>query len=147
MCIRDRVYTDESIKAAENEIKKYINCKKSADLFVKYHELKDGELLEEYYDPFMEALADDFNVPNALAIFDKLVKDLNNAIRQKQENLISSLYFTFNRLHDIIGLKLETPTIDEEILKLYREFETLRLEKNYSEADKIRAILIEKKIL
>lgn len=84
----------------------------------------------------MEALADDFNVPNALAIFDKLVKDLNNAIRQKQENLISSLYFTFNRLHDIIGLKLETPTIDEEILKLYREFETLRLEKNYSEADK-----------
>ena len=141
------VYTDESIKAAENEIKKYTNCKKSADLFVKYHELKDGELLEEYYDPFMEALADDFNVPNALAIFDKLVKDLNNAIRQKQENLISSLYFTFNRLHDIIGLKLETPTIDEEILKLYREFETLRLEKNYSEADKIRAILIEKKIL
>lgn len=143
------VYTDEAILNAETEIKKYVAVLKAARLLLSYHGHEEqGFLIEDYYRPFLSALGDDFNVPNALVELDKIVKSLNSAIRQKKADTeIADLLFTFEKLIAILGLQLKTPRLTPAIMGLYREYELARKEKDFAASDRLRQQLIEEGIL
>lgn len=142
------VYSEEAIETCKREVEKYRNIKKTCNLFLALNKSdKQGTLLEEYYEPFINCLADDFNVPNALLYFDSLVKNLNQAIRSKNYESALNLKFTFDKINDILGLKLATVDIDDEILNIYHQYEKARLEKNYALSDELRSELVKKGVM
>jgi len=142
------VYSEEAIETCKREVEKYRNIKKMSNLFLALNKSdKQGQLLEEYYEPFINSLADDFNVPNALLHFDLLVKNLNQAIRSKNYESALNLKFTFDKINDILGLKLATVDIDDEILNIYHQYEKARLEKNYALSDELRLELVKKGVM
>ncbi|MCK5096229.1 MAG: cysteine--tRNA ligase [Candidatus Pacebacteria bacterium] len=98
---------------------------------------KKGAVNEEFKKEFVEALADDFNTPKALALVSKLFKsDIANA-----DKLATILDFD-----KVFGLKIkevaqemsQEKDIPEEIQNLVTERETARQNKDWAESDKLR---------
>lgn len=142
------IYGEEAESSAKREIEKYRQVKKNLNLFFKTHEIKEeGEILNEYYDKFLDSLCDDFNVANALSIFDSLIKSINSALRMNNISLLPSLKFTFNKINDILGLRLDTVSLTDDLLDIYRRYEKARLDKDYELSDALRKVLIEKDVI
>jgi len=95
-------------------------------------ELKDdGEVNEQYLKEFKEAMDDDLNTPNALAILWKLVRD------EKAEGKLK----TIKKIDFVLGLKLtdtEEFDIPAEVKKIVKEREEMRKKKNWQESDNLR---------
>lgn len=141
-------FSDSAIKSTEDELHKYEAAKKAASLRLAITKERPEGLLKEYYEPFLLALADDFNVANALVEFDRLTKDLNLTLRgQKKDHPIKSLLFTFNRLHDILGLQISTPQLSAETIEIYKEYEDARKNRNFQKSDELRGELTRRGIL
>ncbi len=99
----------------------------------------EGVVNEELKKEFMEALADDFNTPKALALVSKLFKaDISNADK------LSTLF----DLDKVLGLKISENikklraeseiSAPEDVQKLVNERETARKNKNWAESDRLR---------
>ncbi len=142
-------FSQEAIDTTKIEVEKYRSVKKSLNLYLATNKLNDkvGTLIESYYDSFIDALANDFNVANGLTAFDSLVKNINTSIRQKDNKSILDLKFTFDKINDILGLRLKTAEISEEILSIYSKYEEARNNKDYELSDIYRKKLIESDVL
>ena len=142
-------FSQEAIDTTKREVEKYRSVKKSLNLYLATNKLNDkvGTLIESYYDSFIDALANDFNVANGLTAFDSLVKNINTSIRQKDNKSILDLKFTFDKINDILGLRLKTAEISEEILSIYSKYEEARNNKDYELSDIYRKKLIESDVL
>lgn len=141
-------FTEVAITNTMAELKKYEAAKKAAALKLALEGESPSGLLDEYYDPFIESLSDDFNVANALVELDRLVKDINLTLRgQKRDLALKSLLFTFNRLHDILGLKISVPQLGSEEIELYREYEEARKNRDFEKSDELRAELTKRGVL
>jgi len=101
-----------------------------------------SEILEKTRKNFDEALEEDFNTHLALSAFFTLVKEINRLASEEKIGIKESetIMPEFCRMLDILGLHL--PKISEEekkeIDKMIQNRETLRKEKQFSEADEIR---------
>lgn len=121
-------FNSESLEAAGNAYKK---------LKVFYHSLirENGRISKEYKKEFSEAMENDMNTPEALAVVWKLLKDESISSADKRITLLD-----FDR---VLGLDLEHnefevkdfPKDVEELLEKRRK---ARIEENWEEADKIR---------
>lgn len=91
----------------------------------------------EYEGKFLEAINSDLNIPEALAIMWKLVKDDSLPPSAKKESLF--------RLDEVLGLeikknlKVKTEKIPSEINKLVKSRDEARKNKNWAESDRLRA--------
>jgi cysteinyl-tRNA synthetase len=97
----------------------------------------DKKINEKYLEKFTEAMNDDLNTPQALAVLWELVRD------EKAEGK----YQTIKKMDEVFGLKL----LEKEKLKISSEIKSLaekrlkaREEKNWKLSDDIRAELKEK---
>ncbi|MCK5043602.1 cysteine--tRNA ligase [Candidatus Pacearchaeota archaeon] len=91
----------------------------------------DKKINEKYLKAFDSAINDDLNMPVALQILWKLVRD------EKAKGKIN----TIKKMDEVFGLDLlkkEKIEISKELGKLIRERETARKNKDWDEADKIR---------
>lgn len=139
-------YSEDSLKDAKVKLDRF------------YHALKEGGdivaanavMLEEspYYQRFQQAMNDDFNTPEALAVLFDLVRDINNADSQLKAELISVLkalgavlgilqmeakdYLQGGHLNQAQGLSAEA--IDALIV----ERNQAKADKNFARADEIR---------
>jgi len=101
-----------------------------------------SEIVEKTSKNFDEALEEDFNTHLALSAFFTLVKEINRLASEEKIGIKESktIMPEFGRMLDILGLHL--PKISEEqkneIDKMIQDRETLRKEKQFSEADEIR---------
>jgi len=98
----------------------------------------EGEINTEYQKRFSEAIEDDLNAPQALAVLwdllrDKEVKDANKRT-------------TIEKFDEVLGLTLveEQVTIPEDIKTLAEKRQEKRENKEWDEADKMREELKEK---
>ena len=109
----------------------------------------EGELLNEYYQPFMDAMADDLNTPNALAAVFDVSKKLNTAIRQREmdQMLVASLLKTMQAMMQVLGIEIPKCCVGEEDCVLYETWRKAVKEKDFQKADVYRAQLMEKGIL
>ncbi|MBI2023332.1 cysteine--tRNA ligase [Candidatus Giovannonibacteria bacterium] len=94
-----------------------------------------GEISEIYKKEFKEAIENDLNTPEALAVVWKLIKD-----EKLPPKDIRTTILDFDR---ILGLKLDLNEfaiveISEEVKKLIEQREKAREEKNWEEADRLR---------
>ncbi len=97
----------------------------------------DGKINKKYLAEFEKAINDDLNMPQALAVLWRLLRD------EKAEGKIA----TIKKMDKILGLnleKIEQTAIPREIVKLVKQREQLRNEKNWQEADEIRQELEKK---
>lgn len=87
----------------------------------------------EYENKFEELIGSDLNLPEALALLWKLVKDKRMPTSARMKTLL--------QMDRILGLNLaevEEVKVPEEVLELVRERERMRREDSWIEADKIR---------
>ncbi|MGB1111370.1 MAG: cysteine--tRNA ligase, partial [Gammaproteobacteria bacterium] len=123
-------------------------------------EADEGEVAAEYQARFTAAMDDDFNTPEALAVLFDLVRELNKAKEEDAERA-ASLGAALKRLGGILGLMQDDPDAylkggakaeegglsDDEIESLIAQRAQARADKNWAEADRIRDLFAEHKIL
>ena len=91
----------------------------------------DKKLNEKYWKEFQNSMNDDLNTPNALQILWKLVRDEN----------ADGKFQTIKKFDEIFGLKLfekEKLKISANVLKLAKERELARKNKDWKKSDEIR---------
>jgi cysteinyl-tRNA synthetase len=100
------------------------------------------EMAQKSSKDFDDALEDDFNTHLALSAFFTLVKETNRLAAENHLGEIESktIMPELQRMLDILGLNIPKvlPEQKQEIDKMIQDRETLRKEKQFSEADKIR---------
>ena len=91
----------------------------------------DGEENKKYLEEFNEAIDNDLDMPKAVAVLWKLLKD------KKAKGKIGSI----KRMDDVFGLdllKVEKIVVSEEVEKLVLEREKSRQEKDWKKSDELR---------
>ncbi len=91
--------------------------------------------IQEYKQKFLELINDDLNIPEALALFWKALKDVNLSNTEKY-----ALILDFDKIFGLglDNIKEEEVIINEELKELLEEREKTRKEKNWRKADQIR---------
>lgn len=117
-------YSEEIIKNAENGYQHLIN---------QIRELgdKEGSVNQEFKNKFLEAINDDLNMPQALAVAQELLKS-----GLSREDKLSTI-LDFNK---VFGLDLrDVSELPEDILALHKKRQQARAEKRWTDSDALRA--------
>jgi cysteinyl-tRNA synthetase len=108
-------------------------------------------LASECRSEFNLALEDDFNTAGAVSAFFKLVKGVNRiaASEQMSKSISEVAMPEFEQMMDVLGLQVQKITDEEKqtVSDLLRKRDELRAQKQYQEADKIRAKISEMNIV
>jgi len=126
-----------------------------------YYELRlavgtDGEtiakkLVKTYSEEFNSALNDDLNTPLALAAYYKLISKVNSLAAEEKITQTSAeiILPEFERISEILGIQITkvSDTEKNEINQMVKKRDEYRMQKNYEEADDIRAKIAEKNII
>lgn len=129
-------FTYEALNAAKTAYEKLANIVRQW----QGSNIEDANASVDFVAKFKEALADDFNMPKALAVVWELTKS---------KELNTTKLSTIKLFDEVLGLNLTKAEVKETklepaIIELLKSRERARAEKNWKEADKIRAELLEK---
>lgn len=120
----------EAMGSAENGLKNIYNQISG----IKYKVLSIKNIDKKYKEKFLKTINDDLNTPKGLAIVQEILKSRLIPNNSKLATLLD-----FDK---ILGLNLKSALsrekIPQEIIKLAKEREKARKEKNWREADKLR---------
>jgi len=121
-------FTWEALGAAQNGLEHLYNQ-------IRQLGTELGDIDDDFRNKFLEAVSDDFNVPQGLALIPELLKfDLKN-----EDKLATLLEFD-----KVFGLEFKAvlsqpqEPIPDPIKKLVQTREEMRKKKNWAEADKLR---------
>lgn len=94
-----------------------------------------GVVIDMYMTPFLEALRDDCNSPEAIAHIWKMLKDA----KESEEDVAATL----RRMSEVLGLGLENleeekVVVPSSVQKLLDDRMTARKDKNFTESDRLR---------
>lgn len=100
---------------------------------------KDDLLLAK----FNLELADDLNTPNALSEVYALIKEANILLRKPQEkpDEIAKIYHALTLMLDILGIDLDIKKLDGNDVKLLKDYENARENKDFAKSDALRVEL------
>ena len=144
-------FTEEAINQAQKSLTKYQETldRIGAALFLSGNWHETGDLDSESFDQFMDALADDLNVANAIAVIEKLCKSSNSEIRQKEPDfsVLTACFFTLERMFDILGLHPQKRIYTDEDRQIYDEFQRARSARDYATSDRLRVLLTARHLL
>lgn len=110
----------------------------------------------EYLTRFYQAMDDDFNTPEALAVFFELARDINQSNDQHKKKEANALAALLIHLGGILGILQHDPNqflqgrqtkgSIEEIEAFIAQRNQARRDKNWAQADRIRDLLLERDI-
>ena len=136
-------FTDQLFVETESIDDKVRNALKQANLEIQLKGLKVGKLKK---DPKINEIMDeDFNTSNLITYLLELVKQLNNELRQKQDFV--ETYDKINLITYILGLKYDFVELTDEDKETYNKWIEYRNNKDFENADKMRAILMDRKVI
>lgn len=141
---------EEAIETAKKELNRVATAMKQAYVKLGLADVTMDEVYDEtQLAPFLDAMQDDMNTPNAFAAAFETVKVLNQALRQKDSDLmlVKALVRTLENMMDVLGIEIPRLTMSEEDKRLHRQWKAAVKEKDFDTADQYRAKLIEKGIL
>ena len=142
-------FTDEAILNVANELSKIEIAYRQLASRLQLEGVDISLLKENNIGTFLNALADDLNIANAMSEVFATIKDANQKMRGNQLDL-KALSIDFKSLTDmfaILGLNISYPVIDSELKEVYSKYISLKKEKKYEESDLYRKILLEKGII
>ena len=138
-------YTREHLTEAGNNLAKLQNA--FANLNYRYADAIDGEdpeiamRVKELTDDFNQAMDDDFNAQNGIAVVYELTKVLNVYSEREtvKRNSLDLLKARFIELVSIFGIKLEETKLEDETIKqLITQRDQARENKDFQRSDEIR---------
>ncbi len=142
-------FSHELLDQAKSALERLYNAKNNLDHLLR--ETEDKELTQQeqklydemggYIKKFEEAMEDDINTADALAVIFDLVRDANTHLNgQSSKKLVEKVYDVFNTLTQILAIvqKKQEMTLDEEIEALIEKRQQARAAKDWATADKIR---------
>lgn len=137
------------IENAKSELNKIVTSFRQLTLFLQMQDVSLQQGTSDHIDEFLNALAQDINTANALTHVHALVKRINADLRAPTKDLsqLSLHFFTIKLMFSILGLDLSYTVLTEDDKKIYREYETAKLNKDFERSDALRKILIDKTIL
>lgn len=138
-------YSEDNLKAAEAAVARLGECvakvKRFEDEMLVEHNTAIGTMIRQIEEAFAEALDDDFNTPQALAVLFDLLKTINPLLTKRgfdMENGKRLLEF-FEMVHSILGVvPANLPQIPRTLEMLIDQREHARHSKDYALADKLR---------
>lgn len=141
---------DKAIDSANKEYTKVVNALKQAYVKLATNDIELNEAYDEsLYQPFIDAMSDDLNTPNAFAALFEAVKVLNQNIRKKDFDLLllAKQVVAVEMMLKVLGIQVNRITFDEETKALYQNWQACIKAKEFENADIYRKQLIEKGIL
>lgn len=142
---------EKAFESAQKELAKIENAYRQGQVKVQIanEEEESKELDQTLWNPFIEALNDDLNTPNAITALLECVKKINQLQRQKEIDVkaLNDALFTLEKMLTVLGIKLPTIHLSQEDKELYRSWRNAVQEKDFEHADLYRARLQERGIL
>lgn len=95
---------------------------------------------------FLDAICDDLNTPNALAVLYEENRKLNSLLMTSPVD-IAALKDSFAKVRayeEVLGIVLEIPHLSEDDKRLYQEYYDAKGRKDYAVSDALRGVLIAK---
>jgi len=136
-------YTEDLLKENLIRLRQIETCYYELRLAEESQETEDiSSLLEESREKFDAALNDDFNTSLGLSIFFNMIKTINSLAADEKisKKIAVQALPVLEYMLEVLGIEIQTVS-DEEIesvFELINKRETLREEKQFEEADKIR---------
>lgn len=137
--LTDKVFEEALI--IDNKIKTVLKSANNELNIKNIHNIK-----EEKDSTFEEYMNDDFNTPNVITLLLSLVKDLNQEIRNKGNNILT-LTNKILTITNILGLSYSMPEFTEKQKETYNNWIKAREDKDFALADTLREELIKENIL
>lgn len=143
-------FSKELVEAAKNGLERLYNAKKAlTHLIENAKEAPEGETqwvqeLVSYRQRFIEAMDDDFNTADGIAVIFELVRHINShAQGNSNKRDLQKAYDLLMELSGVLGLleKQEDTSLEEALEALIEERQRARKEKNFKRADEIRDLL------
>jgi len=146
-------FSDQNLQMYETEWSKVVNAMQA--LARKIETAPDSEIspatkgeADRFRAEFDQVMAMDFNTPNAITSLQGLLKVANLEMRQKNNTaILKSIEIALAYMLDILGLDARVRHLSSEDKALFRQWETLRKNKEFAAADSIRAELQERNLL
>jgi len=150
-------YSEASLKEAHSALERFYQSLRGIDVPALVNE-KASEEFQGFQEKFEQAMADDFNTPEALAVMFDLVRALNTA-RQQNSSDVPALASLLKKLGGVLGILQLDPEVffkgeakagdlsDAQVETLIAERTQARADKNWSESDRIRDLLAEQGIV
>jgi len=137
-------FNDDLFEESKNINDKLKNVLKQANLVINTNGLVINDNIKD--SEFESIMDDDFNTPNTITYLLELVKKLNSAIRNKEDNITE---FTSKILVicKVLNLHYDMSSFSDEDIELYNNWNKARIEKDFEKADLYRNKLVEKNIL
>lgn len=112
-------------------------------LFGTFARIKDAPTTDgfdgsDFLARIREAVQDDLNMPEAVAISLELSKKINTLLDTNEAIDQKALLTTFEKIFFFFGLSIEQMVIPSEIEALAKDRETARAAKNFAESDRLR---------
>ena len=136
-------YTEDLLKENLIRLRQIETCYYELRLAEESQETEDiSSLLEESREKFDAALNDDFNTSLGLSVFFNMIKTINSLAADEKisKKIAEQALPVLEYMLEVLGIEIQTVS-DEEIesvFELINKRETLRGEKQFEEADKIR---------
>lgn len=142
-------YTEENLNSFDKLNNRYFSSLRKAFNVLSIKHIPEGNVLQDKYEAFMDALTDDLNVANAMTVFDSLIKEVNTLTMKKDADLnrLSDLFATLIKFASILGLSYEFSPLSEEDIALLDEYNKARENKDFKKSDELRPALMEKGLL
>jgi len=121
-------FTIEALQGAQNALNKLREI-------VREWPASSSEIYEDYNKRFLEAIEDDLNTPQALAVMWDMVNDDSQSAAAKAGTLLGFDKIFGLKLDEYIGKKIEVPV---EVQTLVADRQTARENKNWTESDHLR---------
>jgi cysteinyl-tRNA synthetase len=146
-------YSTDNLTQARSAVERVYTSRRNVDLEDDYKLDKDSVFVKQ----FCQAMDDDFNTPQALAVLFEASKALNVAKADSNHQLTNSLASTIKALGGVLGLFQQDPAAflqgnikssESEIIEaLIAQRNQARVDKNWALADEARDKLNEMKII
>jgi len=136
-------YTEDLLKENLIRLRQIETCYYELRLAIKQEQSEDiSILLKESREKFDAALNDDFNTSLGLSIFFNMIKSINSLAADEKitKQMAEQALPVLEYMLDVLGLKIQTVSDEEieSIFDLINKRETLRAQKQFEDADKIR---------
>ncbi len=141
-------FSDESLKNNQAILNKIEFIIKQSSLILNLNKIDlDGKATK--LNPFLEALSNDMNIPNGITYLLDLIKESNIEIRKKDKDLslISSNFYTINKILYILGIYVPYHKFSDDELTLYNKYLEEKQNKDFEKSDILRKELIKKGVL
>ena len=137
--LTDKVFDEALI--IDNKIKTVLKSANNELNIKNIHNIK-----EEKDSTFEKYMNDDFNTPNVITLLLSLVKDLNQEIRNKGNNILT-LTNKILTITNILGLSYSMPEFTEKQKETYNNWIKAREDKDFALADTLREKLPLKSVI